>query len=68
MGCGGLENQREYDGEWSIPGPIFERSEANQASSPPGAQHDLNGGRTMFLVPPGQRSQGVPSGDPTERR
>ena len=36
-----------------------------QASSPSGALHDLNGGRTRFLVAPGPRSQRVPSGDPT---
>ena len=34
----------------------------------PGAVHDFNGGRTRFLVPPGPRSQRVPSGDQTERR
>ena len=65
MGCGGLENQHEYDGGWSIPGPSFGRTGADQASSPPGAPHYLNGGRTKFLVPPGPRSQRVPSGDPT---
>ena len=59
------KNQREYDGGWSIPGPIFRRPGADQASSPPGALHDLNGGRMRFLVPPGPRSQRVPSGDPT---
>ena len=62
MGCGGLQNQREYDEDCSIPGLIFERSEANQASFPPGAQHDLNGGRKMSFVPPGLGSQRVPRG------
>ena len=46
MGCGGLENHREYDGGWNIPGPIFGRPGADQASSPSSALHDLNGGRT----------------------
>ena len=55
----------EYDGGWSIPGPIFGRPGADQASSSPGALHDLNGGRTRFLVPVGPRSQRVLSGDPT---
>ena len=29
------KNQREYDGGWSIPGPIFGRPGADQASPPP---------------------------------
>ena len=64
-GCDGLENQREYDGGWSIPGPSFGRPGADQASSPSGALLDLNGDRTRFLVPPSSRSQHVPSGDST---
>ena len=59
------KNQREYDGGWSIIGPSLGRSGAYQASSPPGALNDLNGGRTRFLVPPGPQSERVPSGDPT---
>ena len=51
------KNQREYDGRWSIPGPIFGRPGANQASSPSGVLHDLNGGCTRFLVPSGPRTQ-----------
>ena len=43
------------------PGPI-------KLPLPPGALHDLNGGRRRFLVPPGPRSQRVPSGNPTQRR
>ena len=38
---------------------------AIQAPLFPGALHDLNGGRTRFLVPAGPRSQSVLSGDPT---
>ena len=59
------KNQREYDGGWSIPGPIFGRPGSDQACSPSGALHDLNGGRTRFLVLPGPRSQRVPSRDLT---
>ena len=51
------KNQREYDGGWNIPGPIFGRPGADQASSLSGMLHDLNGGRTTLLVPPGPRSQ-----------
>ena len=59
------KNQCEYDGGWSIPGPTFGRPGADQAPSSPGALHDLNGGRTRFLVPVGPRSQRVLSGGPT---
>ena len=65
MGYGGLKNQREYDGGWSILGPIFGRPGADQASYPSGALHGLNAGRMRFLMPPGPRSQRVPSADPT---
>ena len=64
-GCGGLEKQCEYDGGWGIPGPIFGRPAADQAPSFPRALHDLNGGRTRFLVPEIPRIQRVLSGDPT---
>ena len=58
-------NQCDHDGGWSIPGPIFGRPGADQAFFPPGALHDLNGGRTRFLELPGRRSPRVPSGNPT---
>ena len=56
------KNQREYDCGWGIPGPAFGRPGADQASSPSGALHDLNGGRTRFLMPPGPRSGAFPPG------
>ena len=59
------KNQRKYDCKWGIPGPVFRRPGADQASFPSGTLHDFNGGRTRFLVPPGPRSQRVPSGYPT---
>ena len=59
------KNQREYGRGWSIPSPIVGRPGADQSPSSPGALHDLNGGRTSFLVPAGLPSQRVLSGDPT---
>ena len=59
------KNQRKYDGGWGMPGPVFGRPGADQASSPCSALHDFNGGRTRSLVPPGPRSQRVPARDPT---
>ena len=65
MGCGGLEKsarvRRRMEYTWSD----FRRPGADQASSPSGALHDLNGGRMKYLVPPDPRSQRIPSGDPT---
>ena len=37
------KNQCEYDGGWSLSGPIFGRPGADQAPSSPGALHDING-------------------------
>ena len=45
-----------------VPGPVFARLGADHS---PGALHDLNGGRTRFLVPADPRSRRVLSGDPT---
>ena len=59
------KNQREYDGGWSVPGPMSGRPGADQASSPPGALYGLNGGRTRFVLPSDPRSQRAPSGNPT---
>ena len=44
---------------------MFGRPRTDRSSSPPGTLHDLNGGRTRLLVPPGPRSPRVPSGDST---
>ena len=66
MGCGGLDKsvrvRRRMGYTWSD----FGQSGADQAPSFPGAVHDLDGGRTRFLVPGGSRSQRVLSGSLTK--
>ena len=65
IGCGGMEKsvrvRRRMGYTWSD----FGRSGADQPPSFPGALHDLNGGRTRFLVPAGSRRQRFLSRGPT---
>ena len=59
------ENQREYDCGRGTSRSFFGRSEADYTSSPSGALHGFDGGRTRFLVTLRPRRQRLPSGDPT---
>ena len=56
MGCGGLEKsarvRRRLEYTWSD----FWATRGRSSFPPPDALHDLNGGRTRFLVSPGPRS------------
>ena len=51
MSSGGLKNRREYDGGYNIPGPIFGRAGADQASfSPRGIQRNVGESRGAAVV------------------
>ena len=62
------KKQREHNREQGASGSIARRPRADYTSSPSGALHDFDGGRTRLLMPTSIHRQYVSWRDPKQRR